>query len=121
MTFAAVSGRACPHCQTAEAAQVIESRTTRTGRRRRHACTVCGHRFTTFEIDQVTFDRLQADTQALARIRAALAITTTTHTPEPDATPLPCETCCHGRHNTCDLTIPEAFTQQSIDCPYFRA
>jgi len=120
MTFATVSGRTCPHCQTPDAAQVIESRTTRTGRRRRLACTICGHRFTTHEIDQATFDRLQADAQALARIRDALNITTT-HEPTPDAIPFPCETCCHGQSNSCDLTIPEAFTPQSIDCPYFRA
>lgn len=124
MTFTTVSpGRACPSCRTPDAAQVIESRATKLGRRRRHSCNACGHRFTTHEIDQHTLEQLQADALALAKIRQALGNIPDTfpdpHTHATDA--FPCETCTHGQNNTCTLTLPEAFTPQSIDCAYFRA
>ena len=106
--------RHCHHCGGQHTAQVIESRTTGISRRRRYSCSNCGHRFTTHEIEQDLFERLQSDSLMLQRIRATLAITTEAI----NSTAIPCERCKHNTGEGCDLTIPEAFTVDAIGCSY---
>jgi hypothetical protein len=54
------AGIRCPHCLS-EGSAVVDSRDCvgRDARRRRHACTECGERFTTYEITADEYDQLR--------------------------------------------------------------
>lgn len=62
----------CPVC--GEDTKIVDSRTSRAGEsiRRRRECLVCGHRFTTREVDAETLERLERIARAAREVEMEL-------------------------------------------------
>jgi len=102
----------CSSCGE-RSAFVIESRIRPDGsRRRRLACQACGHRFTTYEVYQDDYQRLQSAAARLAAIEAALAPLALSNPPEHV---IPCAACTYGGLR-CSFDYPEFRTRDAYDC-----
>lgn len=127
-----------------QTATTLESRSTTLAsgpaRRRRLACSACGHRETTYEITSDALQLLQQQAAAFATIAATIADTAAaapdtsafhprrsrrSRSATPPGAPskmetLPCAGCQHASPEliSCGLALPEAFTAEAIGCCY---
>lgn len=107
----------CSSCGSREI-EIIESRATKQGTRRRKQCLACHHRFTTYEVSSAWFRQAQDDARRLALIMETLSIA-----PRLSAlgTPgIPCDSCDHASAGKCALGFPEYATQDAHDCTCFQ-
>jgi hypothetical protein len=95
----------CPGCGQLSL-MVLESRANGSARRRRKACTKCGHRLTTYEITQEEYRQLKGKGKS-----------------KPAATPheLNCSTCVHWREGGCGMDFPEAGGWFADECSCYQA
>lgn len=102
----------CPKCKEKE--QVTkESRKTKEGyTRRRKECRACGHRATTYEVDDVFYTQANAMFATFQNLFKLLK--------EPKDK-LSCDQCVHNRHSACSYEFPEFGTPEAVDCIFFES
>lgn len=108
----------CERCST-PSAEIIECRRTRGITRRRRHCNACGHRFTTYELNQHEYQRLTQAAERIARVEAALGFPTSS-TPEAGHTS-PCAHCAFATDDRCSFGYPEFGTPEASDCTMYTS
>lgn len=108
---------ACPACEVGSLV-ALETRNVSGINRRRRQCKECGHRVTTYEIPQETYQELRTAADTLARVQRALY---PSGSPTPESEPLPCHSCHFVASGACSFGYPEAFTTDAIGCSQYRS
>lgn len=111
----------CPKCKQ-PGLKVLETRLVENGtvRRRRRACTLCEHRYTTYEVDQDFYRKAKDSLIVLDRIQSCFS-DAPVGGPEktvkkPQRT---CEQCFHMAHYGCAFDFPEAGGSFAEECSMF--
>lgn len=101
----------CPKCNKKEQV-TIESRRTKEGHtRRRKECRACGHRTTTYEIDDLFYTQAKTMLSQLQSLFKLLK--------EP-VERTECDACVHKTRNGCSYEFPEYGTPEAIDCIFYE-
>ena len=102
----------CPKCNEKEQA-TIESRKTKEGfTRRRKECRACGHRATTYEVDDVFYTQGKA---MFAMVKNLFIMF------KESKEPSSCDNCVHNQRGSCSYEFPEFGTPEAIDCIFFES
>lgn len=93
---------------------VIETNQVGTVRRRRNKCNSCGHRYTTYEIHQDEYKKLEESHNTLTKIMALLQVD------QPSKEQMPCTTCKYAAGSECSFGYPEYRTEDAVDCTMYE-
>lgn len=100
----------CPKCKQKEQV-TIRTRTTSEGfTRRRKECRECGHRATSYEVDEAFYTRSKALLSKLTEMLELFENTSTTTV---------CDTCEFNTGDRCDHEFPEFGTQEAKYCTLY--
>jgi hypothetical protein len=111
----------CPECKETTL-KTIESRLVDSDRvrRRRRACSHCGHRDTTYEVDEKFYREAREYGRVLGKIQMCLTNKKLGDLEEsvkkPERT---CEQCFHMSHYGCSFDFPEAGGSFAEECSMF--
>lgn len=110
------TGSRCMRCKQPRAI-VLETRQVGTTTRRRRRCTACGHRCTTYELQQDEWQQLTTAAALLQRIeKTLLPLRGRGASPlEPDHA-IPCHTCRYVVGDDCSFGFPEYGTTEAKYC-----
>jgi hypothetical protein len=101
----------CPKCNKKEQVTIESKPTKEKYTRRRKECRACGHRVTTYEVDECFYT--QAKTM-LRNVQNMLKLFKETKEHQG------CNQCVHSGRDGCSYDFPEFNTPEAIDCIFYE-
>ena len=116
----------CPQCNE-QRSVVLEVRRSKTGLRRRFECAFCSHRFTTYEITETTYKEFIGALQFKNKVFSLFNELKTLNLLQPffdlsvsdkleQIEDIRCFSCRYYSNNLCSFDLPEAGTEDAVDC-----
>lgn len=106
----------CPRCNQPQI-QIIESRKSEDGTRRRRECKACQYRDTTYEVSSSFYQKAKENEILVNKFRSLLSI----NLPETSLLENKCPTCLHNYKGMyCSFELPEFDTEDSFDCIHYK-